>query len=111
MERHTLAILVSSLIAGNAGRMDEIVKACAPHLFHVSINGADRSGGWPELIRPLDEGKFDVPGFLKSLGEAGYDGPVGLQCYQVPGAPEEHLKRSIIKWKEMHSLIAEPVKP
>jgi sugar phosphate isomerase/epimerase/type 1 glutamine amidotransferase len=93
--------LCHELAAGNADRLHEIVKACSPHLFYVSINGADRSGGWPELIRPLDEGKFDVPGLLKSLGAAGYKGPVGLQCFQVPGAPEEHLQRSITKWKEI----------
>jgi sugar phosphate isomerase/epimerase len=103
--------LCHELAAGNADRMDAIVKDCAPHLFYVSINGADRSGGWPELIRPLDEGKFDVAGFLRSLGAAGYRGPVGLQCYQIPGAPEEHLKRSITKWKEIRGLIAGPVEP
>ena len=93
--------LCHELIAGNADRMDTIVKTCAPHLFYVSINGADRKGAWRELIRPLDEGNFDVPGFLKSLDAVGYKGPVGLQCYQVPGAPEEHLKRSITQWKKM----------
>lgn len=99
--------LCHELAAGNADRMDEIVKACAPHLFYVSINGADRSGGWAELIRPLDEGNFDVPGFLKSLGDVGYKGSIGLQCYQVAGAPEEHLKRSISRWEEIRGLIAE----
>jgi sugar phosphate isomerase/epimerase len=103
--------LCHELAAGNADRMSEIVKACAPHLFHVSINGADRSGGWRELIRPLDEGKFDVPAFLESLGSIGYKGPVGLQCFQVPGAPEEHLRRSFAKWQEIRSLIAAPAKP
>ena len=92
--------LCHELAAGNADRMDEVVKACAPHLMYVSINGADRKGGWAQLIRPLGEGNFDVPGFLKSLGSVGYKDPVGLQCYSVPGAPEEHLKRSIAKWKE-----------
>jgi sugar phosphate isomerase/epimerase len=95
--------LCHELAAGNADRMDEVVKACAPHLFYVSINGADHTGDWSKLIRPLDEGSFDVPGFLKSLGAAGYKGPIGLQCYQVPGAPEDHLKRSINKWKEIRS--------
>jgi sugar phosphate isomerase/epimerase len=103
--------LCHELAAGNAGRMSEIVKTCAPHLFHVSINGADRSGGWRELIRPLDEGNFNLPAFLKSLGSIGYKGPVGLQCFQVPGAPEDHLKRSFAKWLEMRGLLAEPVKP
>ena len=103
--------LCHELAAGNAGRMDEIVKACAPHLIYVSINGADRSGGWRELIRPLGEGDFDVSLFLKSLGAAGYKGSVGLQCYQLPGAPEDHLKRSMAKWREIGSLVVEPAKP
>jgi sugar phosphate isomerase/epimerase len=95
--------LCHELIAGNADRMDAIVKACAPHLFYVSINGADRKGTWRELIRPLDEGNFDVPAFLKSLDAVGYKGPVGLQCFQVPGASEEHLKRSISQWKKIRN--------
>lgn len=103
--------LCHELAAGNADRMKGIVEACAPHLFYVSINGADPSGGWRELIRPLDEGKFDVAAFLKHLGEVGYKGAVGLQCFQVPGPPEQHLKRSIEKWKTICGLIAEPGKP
>jgi sugar phosphate isomerase/epimerase len=104
VDRPNLGVTINlchELAAGNADRMDAIVKTAAPHLFFVSINGADRSGGWRELIRPLDEGKFDVAGFLKSLGAAGYKGPVGLQCFQIAGAPEDHLKRSISKWKEI----------
>jgi sugar phosphate isomerase/epimerase len=95
--------LCHELIAGNADRMDAIVKTCAPHLFYVSLNGADSKGTWRELIRPLDEGNFDVPALLKSLDAVGYKGPVGLQCYQVPGAPEEHLKRSITQWRKIHN--------
>ena len=114
VDRPNLGVTINlchELAAGNADKMDAIVKACAPHLLYVSINGADRAGGWAELIRPLDEGKFDVAGFLKSLGEAGYRGPVGLQCYQIPGAPEEHLKRSITRWKEIRGSTAGPAKP
>jgi len=104
VDRPNLGVTINlchELAAGNADRMDAIVKASAAHLFYVSICGADRSGGWSELIRPLDEGNFDVAGFLKSLGAAGYKGPVGLQCFQIAAAPEDHLKRSIAKWKEI----------
>jgi sugar phosphate isomerase/epimerase len=114
VDRPNLGVTINlchELAAGNADRMDGIVKSCAPHLFLVSINGADRTGGWSELIRPLGEGKFDVDGFLKSLGAAGYKGPVGLQCYQIPGAPEDHLKKSIANWKAISGLLAGPVKP
>jgi len=41
----------------------------------------------------------------------GYKGPVGLQCYQIPGAPEDHLKKSIAKWKEIRGVLDGPVKP
>ncbi|MBC8128175.1 MAG: sugar phosphate isomerase/epimerase [Gloeobacteraceae cyanobacterium ES-bin-144] len=100
--------LCHELAAGNANRMDVIVQACAAHLFLVSINGADSAGGWSELIRPLGEGNFDVPRFLKSLGAAGYKGPIGLQCYMIPGAPEDHLKRSINNWKEISGTLKDP---
>lgn len=103
--------LCHELAAGNAERMDEIIKACAPHLFYVSINGADHTGDWSKLIRPLGEGDFDVPGFLKSLGAVGYKGPVGLQCFRVPGPPENHLKQSAVTWKSISGPLAGSGKP
>ena len=91
--------LCHELAAGHADRMDAIVQACAKHLMLVSINGADRTGGWPELIRPLGEGNFDVARFLTSLDRIGYTGPIGLQCYNLKTPPEEHLAKSIATWK------------
>lgn len=104
VERPNVGVTVNlchELAAGNADRMEAIVRACAPHLFLVSINGADRSGGWSELIRPLGEGNYDVAGFLKLLGQVGYTGPIGLQCYNLKGDPEENLKRSITAWRSI----------
>lgn len=51
---------------------------------------------------------FEQAALLKQLG---YVGPVGLQCYQVPGAPEDHLKRAFAKWREIRELLAEPTQP
>jgi sugar phosphate isomerase/epimerase len=95
--------LCHELAAGNADRMGTLVKLCAPHLEFVSINGADRSGGWNELIRPLDEGAFDVAAFLGQLDRAGYRGPIGLQCYNIKGDPETLLRRSIAAWRRLSS--------
>jgi hypothetical protein len=50
------------------------------------------------LIQTLDRGDYDVYGVLAKLRRLGYDGPVGLQCYQVPGDLRENLKRSIDAW-------------
>jgi sugar phosphate isomerase/epimerase/lysophospholipase L1-like esterase len=91
--------LCHELKSGNGPKLPEIIKASAPHLFQVSINGADHKGGWNKLIRPLGDGEFDVPGFLKTLKQAGYTGPIGLQCYAVKGDQVKNLARSMAAWK------------
>ena len=84
--------------------LDVRLKEALPHLYMVSINGADheaeREGGWDRLIQPLDRGEFDVYGLLKKLVSLGYQGPIGLQCYHVPGDPEENLARSMAAWRK-----------
>jgi sugar phosphate isomerase/epimerase len=83
-----------------------------PHLFLVSINGADRGAtsrmGWDRLIQTLDRGDFDNRRFLATLLRLGYRGPVGLQCYAIPGPPRANLARSISAWKETTSGLAVP---
>jgi len=93
--------LCHELRSGNAARLGEIVKEAASRLFLVSINGADREGGWDKLIQPLGRGEFDVRRFLTQLRDAGYAGPVGLQCYNVKGDLRENLTRSMKAWKEL----------
>ncbi len=93
--------LAHELAAGNVERLPSIVRACASRLFLVSINGADRTGGWAELIRVLGEGDYDVGALLDELDRVGYDGPVGLQCYRVPGDPKSNLSRSIAAWRAL----------
>ena len=91
--------LCHELRSGNGAKLGEIIKASMPHLFLVSINGADHKGGWNKLIRPLGDGEFDVLGFLKTLKAAGYRGPIGLQCYAVKGDQVKNLARSMATWK------------
>ncbi len=78
-----------------------------PHLFTVSINGADGGDtnqfGWDRLIQTLDRGSFDVAHLLKTLKRLGFTGPVGLQSYAIPGAPRENLRRSIKAWEDLCS--------
>ena len=94
--------LCHELKAGNVTKLGDIVKEAAPHLFLVSINGADRGpGGWDKLIRPLGQGNFDVSTFLKQLTAAGYTGPIGLQCYNVRGDQRENLKGSMAEWRKL----------
>lgn len=74
-----------------------------PHLFAVSIHGADRAveirAGTGNWIQPLDSGTFEVGAFLDTLTELGYRGPIGLQCYGLEGDARIHLTRSMAAWR------------
>jgi sugar phosphate isomerase/epimerase len=87
------------LKSGDEANLNLRLKEAMPHLLMVSINGADHEGDWDRLIQPLDRGAFDVRGFLKTLQATGYKGPIGLQCYKVPGDREENLTRSMKAWR------------
>jgi sugar phosphate isomerase/epimerase len=91
---------------GELEKMEERIHHAMPHLFLVSINGADKEGGWDRLIQTLDRGQFDVYRFLTALHKAGYRGPVGLQCYGVQGDRRENLNRSIEAWRKMNRRFA-----
>jgi sugar phosphate isomerase/epimerase len=95
--------LCHELAAGHAAQMNAIVQRCAAHLSLVSINGADHAGGWNELIRPLGEGTFDVRSFLRTVYDVGYNGPIGLQCYNLKQEPEVHLTKSMAAWKRFQA--------
>lgn len=85
--------------------LEPLLKAAVPCLMAVSINGADRAAdiqaGRGKMIQPLDSGDFDVFKFMTTLKDLGYQGPVGLQCYGIPGDAREHLSRSAAAWREL----------
>jgi hypothetical protein len=54
-------------------------------------------------IVSLEQGNYDVASFLSSVHKSGWTGPIGLQSYSVPGRSEDHLGRSMKKWREVTS--------
>lgn len=74
----------------------DLLAEAMPHLMLLTINGLEG-----EKIVPLSEGDFDVAGFLAAVKKAGYSGPIGLQCYNIPGPSEDHLSRSMGRWKKI----------
>lgn len=72
----------------------------ADKIFIVTICGADVGSKTPTggLIQPLDRGDFDNRQLLATLREIGYRGPIGLQCFGIPGDAREHLQRSMKVW-------------
>ena len=80
------------------------LKDTMPYLFLVSISGADKGKthemGWDRLIQPLGRGDYDVLNMLEILKDLGYKNPVGLQCYNIKGQPEDFLKESVQTWEK-----------
>jgi sugar phosphate isomerase/epimerase len=92
--------------SGDEAGLEALLAAAKPHLMAVSINGSDTvaevksgKGNW---IQPLDAGSYDMLGFLRILARAGYRGPVGLQCYGIPGDARDHLARSMAAWRSLN---------
>ena len=87
--------------------MKPLIKSAMPHLFVVSINGADSGGkDWKQLIQTLDRGSFNILRFLKVLKKSGYTSPIGLQGYGIGGDAYENLKRSMSAWRKLSGKIA-----
>jgi sugar phosphate isomerase/epimerase len=92
------------LKAGNEDSLIQLIHSTAKRLFIVSISGADRltephqEKNWDRLIQPLGQGNFNMVPFLSKLRECGYEGPVGLQCYQIRGDIHDVLKTSKKGW-------------
>jgi len=90
------------------------LRLCRPWLRAVSINGAEEyseKGDWSEYIQPLGKGSFDVLRFLKELHEIGYSGPIGLQCYGIPGDAAEHLSASMVTWRRYQEELSGSLTP
>ena len=83
--------------------MRSLIISAMPHLFVVSINGADSGGeDWKQLIQTLDRGTFNISRFLRTLTRAGYTGPIGFQGYGIGGDAYDNLKRTIDAWHKFN---------
>ena len=91
------------LMVDDEKNAESLIRMAMPHLFVVTINGADSGGrDWKTLIQTLDRGTFDMRGFLKILSDAGYTGPIGFQGYGIGGDAHDNLKRTMNAWHELN---------
>jgi sugar phosphate isomerase/epimerase len=82
-----------------------LIQQAMPHLFVVTINGADSGGkDWKTLIQTLDRDTFDIQGFLKTLYSCGYTGPIGFQGYGIGGDAYDNLKRTMNAWRKLNDM-------
>jgi sugar phosphate isomerase/epimerase len=103
--------LCHALMDGKEDRIPALLEEVAPHLFCVTINGADshpKKPAWPQLIQPLGKGSYDVGIVLRKLDALGYKGPVGLQCFNVKGEPKTHLPGSVVAWHKLTNQVSQP---
>jgi len=94
--------LAHCLRIGDEAKIPALLAEAAPHLFLVTVNGADQNAAgasWERLIRPLDEGDYPVTKLLGDLERIGYTGPVGLQAFGVKLPVAESLARSMKAWR------------
>jgi sugar phosphate isomerase/epimerase len=86
--------------------MESLIKLAMPHLFVVTINGADSGGkDWKSLIQTLDHGTFDVSRLLKTLADCGYTGPIGFQGFGIGGDAYDNLKRTMEAWRKLSGVL------
>jgi len=89
-----------------------VIEKALPRLFVVSINGADTDGkDWKTLIQTLDRGTFDMKGFLETLRDAGYTGPIGFQGYGIGGDAQDNLRRTMTAWEKHSQVLRGDVTP
>lgn len=85
--------------------MKSLIELAMPHLFVVTINGADSGGkDWKTLIQTLDRGTFDMRRFLRTLYDSGYTGPIGFQGYGIGGDARDNLQRTMNAWRKLNGL-------
>lgn len=93
--------------------LEKVLNLTLPKLFAVSISGADggdtKNMDWDRLIQPLGKGTFDVYSVVEMLADKGYQGPIGIQCYNIKGSPEIYLKQSSDAWKTFKQKYSIPV--
>jgi sugar phosphate isomerase/epimerase len=97
--------LCHEYMSGVGPDIETAVTAVAPKATRVSINGVDLAS--KTYITRLDQGDFDLVPYLVRLRRAGYDGPIGLQAYNVPGDTRENLAANIATWRRIATQVEE----
>jgi sugar phosphate isomerase/epimerase len=85
-----------------------------PHLMMVSICGADagdtKNMDWNRLIQPLGAGSFDTYRFVKHLKDKGYQGRIGLQCFNIKVDAATALSQSMNTWNKYKNKYTDSLK-
>lgn len=95
------------LLTDDHAKLEERLTEAMPYMVCASINGADPTKKDAQSIKRLDSGTYDVAKVLKIMKRLGYTGPIGLQCYFVPGDQKKNLRIAMDAWKKLSAEAAE----
>ncbi len=110
---YTSLHLNHELRAGNAHRLEEVIKKAAPFARLASVSGANAPGDynrgsrdWSDVVQELKVSVFDAESFYKLLRKYGYDGPIGYNNWKIPGDVKERHKRTLAIYRSWAKSIA-----
>jgi sugar phosphate isomerase/epimerase len=113
----TVFNLCHFLSTDSVSNLQKVLDLVYPNLFAVSVSGADmgetikmfKESAWKRLIMPLGQGTLDVYRIIEYLSEKGYEGPIGIQCFNLKDKPEVYLKQSSEAIKYFKERYARPI--
>ena len=85
------------------------LKMLQPYLKMVTISGANQVDSkaktpWDDYILPLGTGTYDTYGLVKYLvKDLQYQGPIGVQCYNIKADKPELLRTTMQIWQAYKS--------
>jgi len=85
------------------------LKALRPHLKMITVSGANdvislQKNVWEDYILPLGTGNFDTYGLIKFVvRDLNFEGPIGVQCYNIKGDKPALVKSTMLAWKDYKS--------
>jgi sugar phosphate isomerase/epimerase len=95
--------------ASERPQLKVLLQSLRPSLNMVTICGANdvvstQKNIWDDYILPLGEGSFDTYALVRHLiRDLKYQGPIGVQCYNIKGNKLALVNRTIHAWQAYRS--------
>ncbi|MBC8127888.1 MAG: DUF1080 domain-containing protein [Gloeobacteraceae cyanobacterium ES-bin-144] len=104
------------MMVGDEENIPALLAEAKPLLFSVTLNGADQGAdqgadgtSWQRLIRPMNQGSYDLTKLLGRLDEIRYQGPIFQQGFGSAAMPEDLLSASMQAWRAVITAESKPL--
>lgn len=100
--------LCHELMSDKGEELEETFERAKDRISAVIISGSlielDRTSVRTmneSTIRSLDDSVYDLSPYMRLIKNSGFEGPIGFINFNVPGAPEDYLERTMTRWREL----------